>query len=294
LSSSPADRYRARFRAVLEFIDAHLDEPLDLERLSAVASFSKFHFQRQFTEWFGLGVAKYVQLARLKRASYRLAFREDESVLSIAYASGYEAPEAFARAYKKTLRQTPSDFRKDPNWSSWYAAYDPLRKLRSNHMNDSIDIEQVRIVDFAGATVATLEHRGDARRIGDSIRTFIEWRKQSGLHPSTSATYNILYDDPMAVAPDDYRFDLCAATDRPVPPNAHGIVTKSIPPGRCAVLRITGGDDALACGVRFLYSQWLPQSGEELRDFPLFLQRVHFFPDVPEHQQLVELFLPLT
>ncbi len=289
---SSTDRYRARFRAVLEFIDEHLDEPLDLERLSAVASFSRFHFQRQFSEWFGIGVFRHVQLSRLKRASYRLAFRSNESVLEIAHASGYEGPEAFARAYKKTLGQSPSEFRKDPQWSAWYDTYQPLERLRSMHMTNQFEFNQVQIVDFPGAKVAAFEHRGDPRLLGDSIRQFIEWRRQSGLHPRSSATFNILYD-PITVAPSDYRFDICAATEDDVPANAHGVVTKNIPAGSCAVLRTTGGDEVMASGVRFLYSHWLPQSGKELRDYPLFLQRVRFFPDVSEYEQIVDVYLPL-
>ncbi len=278
---------------MLEFIDTHLDEPLSIERLSAVASFSKFHFHRQFSEFLGLGVYEYVQLTRLKRASYRLAFR-DTSVLTVAHDSGYAGPEAFARAYKKTLGQAPSEFRKRPEWDAWYAIHERLSVLRSEHMQTSLQSEQVRIVDFPGAKVAVLEHRGDPRAIGDSIRKFIEWRKQAGLHPRTSATYNVLYDDPVTTAPSEFRFDLCAATDADIEPNASGIVTKMIPAGRCASLRVLGGDAAMADGVRFLYSQWLPNSGEDARDFPLFLQRVKFFPDVPEHEQILDLFLPLA
>lgn len=277
---------------MLEYIDAHPDEPLTIERLSAVAAFSKFHFHRQFSELLGLGVYEYVQLMRLARASYRLAFR-GTSVLEIAYASGYEGPEAFARAYKKAFGQAPSEFRKRPEWDAWYAIHDRLSALRSEHMKTQFAFEQVSIVDFPGAKVATLEHRGDPRRLGESIRSFIEWRKQSGLDPRTSATYNLLYDDPTSVAPNDYRFDLCAATDADVAANTYGVETKTIPAGRCARLRIVGGDAVLGQAVRFLYSQWLPHSGEELRDFPLFLQRVSFFPDVPEHEQIIDVFVPL-
>lgn len=292
MNPAAVDRYRARFIAVLDYVDAHLEEPLDLERLSAVAAFSKFHFHRQFAAAFGIGVFRYVQLARMKRASYRLAFRDDASVIEIAQASGYEGPEAFARAYRKTFGQSPSAFREDPQWHSWHTSLETLDSLRSIRMK-MFSSADVTIVDFAGARVATLEHRGDPRRLGDSIRRFIEWRRESGLHPSVSATFNILYDDPAAVAPDAYRFDLCAATPRDIPANGYGVVTKHLPAGRCARLRVTGGDDALASGVTFLYSQWLPDSGEELRDFPLFLQRVSFYPDVPECEQIVEVYLPL-
>jgi len=65
--------YQARMQRVLDYIDRHLDGDLDLETVSRVAAFSKFHFHRQFTATFGLSVHRYVQLARMKRASRRLA-----------------------------------------------------------------------------------------------------------------------------------------------------------------------------------------------------------------------------
>lgn len=61
LSAVAAERYRAHFRKVLEYIDVHLDESLDVEQLSGVAAFSKYHFHRQFTDYFGIGVCKYIQ-----------------------------------------------------------------------------------------------------------------------------------------------------------------------------------------------------------------------------------------
>ncbi|HEY5806596.1 MAG TPA: GyrI-like domain-containing protein, partial [Povalibacter sp.] len=103
----------------------------------------------------------------------------------------------------------------------------------------------------------------------------------------------IVYDDPAETEPDDWRFDLCAATDRDLAADASGVVFKSIPAGRCAALRFVGSDDLLEHAVRYLYSQWLPQSGEELRDFPLYFQRLKFFPEVPEHLAEVDVFLPI-
>ncbi|WP_338014739.1 GyrI-like domain-containing protein [Altericroceibacterium spongiae] len=58
-------------------------------------------------------------------------------------------------------------------------------------------------------------------------------------------------------------------------------------------LRITGQSDNLRAPALFLYRDWLPQSGEKLRDYPLFCQRLTLFPDVPETDTVTELFLPL-
>jgi AraC family transcriptional regulator len=291
LNTRPTDAYLARFQKVLDYIDKHLDEDLAVARLSDVAAFSKHHFLRQFSDLFGIGVYKYVQLRRLKRASYQLAFRDDQPVTAIALDSGYENLESFSRAFKKSAGQTPSEFRKQPQWTPWHDTYQPLTALRTRYMPNKTDTRDVRIVDFPQTRVAVLEHRGDPDRIGDSIRAFIAWRKQHHLHPSRHATFNIFYDDPYQVAPEDYRIDLCVAVDRDIA--GDGMVDKTIPAGRCAVLRHIGSDDHLHSSIAYLYSEWLPQSGEEPRDFPLFVQRVTFFPDVPEHEAVVDVFLPL-
>ena len=161
------------------------------------------------------------------------------------------------------------------------------------HLNKNMNGVQIRVLEFKETRVAVLEHRGDPVLIGDSVRKFIEWRKEVGLPPRISATFNILYDNPVETPPEKFRLDLCAATEKDVAPNDAGIVVKVIPGGRCAVLRHIGSDDGFGEAISHLYAVWLPQSGEELRDFPLYCQRFRFFPDVPEHEAITDIFLPL-
>lgn len=293
MNANAAARYQARLRKVLEYIETHLYEDLTVDQLSSLAAFSKYHFHRQFAEFTGIGVYQYVKLCRLKRAGHQLAFRDSSKIVDIALANGYEGPEAFARAFKNSIGQSPSDFRKQPQWGPWYAIYQPISALRSTHMATKYRADDVKIVHFSDTPIAVLEHRGDPKLIGNSIRTFIEWRKQNHLPPKDSATFNIISDDPDLVDPAQYRFDLCTPTPREVVANDFGVVGKTIPGGRCAVLRHVGSDDTLADAIRYLYTEWLPNSGEELRDFPLYLQRVKFFPDVPEHAAVIDVFLPL-
>lgn len=292
VNGDAAKVYRERMRRALDHIGRNLDGDLGLDALSAVAAFSKHHFHRQFSEMFGLSVHNYVQLARLKRASYRLAYRDEVPIIEIALDIGYEAPEAFSRAFRRRIGQSPREFRNQPDWSPWHAAYAPFHRARTIHMTN-YDDDQIRLLDFPVTPVAVLEHRGDPRAIGDSIRRFIAWRKETGLRPPESATYNILYTDPESSAPDQYRLDLCAGTKSPVDPNAAGIVHGEIAGGRCAVLRLVGSSDDLRSAIAFLYADWLPRSGEEPRDAPLFVQRVRFFPDVPEHEAITDIFLPI-
>jgi AraC family transcriptional regulator len=293
MKRDPAIAYHARMQRTLAYIDEHLDGDLSIETLAGVAAFSKCHFQRQFSFLFGLSVRRYVQLVRLKRASCRLAFHPTAPVLEIALDSGYEGPEAFTRAFRRCFDQSPSEFRKDPRWETWNAANAPLNHTRSSFMRPAFTDGDVRLVDFPGASVAIMEHRGPPAQIGDTIRRFIAWRRANGLPPKSSATFNLFHDDPDSAAPEDYRLDLCAGAAGPIAPNEDGVRMGEIPAGPCAVLRLTGPSDDLRAPIFWLYAEWLPRSGRELRDFPIFAQRVSFYPETPEHEAVTDIFLPL-
>lgn len=285
--------YHARMQRVLDYIEQHLDENLDLDELSGVAAFSKFHFHRQFNAIFGLSVHRYVQLARMKRASYKLAYRDAISVTEIAMDAGYEAPDAFARAFRQRFDQSPSQFRKSPDWDPWLAAFEPLQQARNKLMQNTFALDQVEIRTVDSIPVAIMEHRGHPNSIGSSIQQFIAWRKANGLSPKTSPTFNIFHTDPRTTPPEEYRLDLCVGTDRPFQAKGQKIEAGLIPGGRCAVLRVVGNTDNLEPAALFLNRDWLPESGEEAGDFPLYCQRLSFFPEVPEHEAIAELFLPL-
>ena len=292
MTEAALENYGARMRRVLDHIDQNLDEDLGLEALARIAAFSKYHFHRQFAATFGITVHRYVQLARMKRASYRLAFRDDASVTAIALDAGYDAADAFARAFRDRIGQVPSAFRKSPDWERWAAALGPLSHARSKLMT-RFSADDVTIRDVPETRVAVMKHRGDPARIGETIQRFIAWRRAAGLRPDVSATFNVFHCDPRTTPAADYRMDLCAGTDRAIEANEHGVEAGSIPGGRCAVLRVTGSSDNLEPAALFLYRDWVPASGEEPRDFPLYCQRITFFPEVPEHAAVTDLYLPL-
>lgn len=285
--------YRQRMVRVIRHIHLHLDGDLSLATLAGLAASSPFHFHRQFAAHVGMTLNRYVQRVRLKRAAHWLAFRPDLSVTQVALECGYASPEALARLFRQTIGQSPSAFRAAPDWAGWRFALTALTKENVD-MLPAFTKDQVRLVDFPETRVALLRHQGDPALIGDSIRRFIAWRRENRLPPAISATFNIFHDDPDSVAPADYRLDICAAITGRLAPNSTGVAEGIIQGGPCAVLRQTGGGDDLRAAAHFLYRQWLPACGREARGFPLFAQRLSFFPDVAEDQAVTDLFLPLT
>lgn len=285
--TSKREFYARRIEKVLRHIGEHLDEDLSIDRLSRVAGFSPFHFHRQFREFTGISVARFIALLRLKQASLQLAFAPGERVLDVALDAGFESPESFARAFRKTQGQSPSQFRKAPQWERWSEVFRNPINTRSQTMD-------VRIVQFEETRVAALEHRGPPEMLMASVQRFIAWRKSCDVSPeSTSKTIGVPYGDPSNTAPEDFRFDICGSTLVDVAANEYGIVEKAIPGGRCAVVQHIGSTDAIGKTVHQLYGQWLPDSGEELRDFPCYFHYIKRMPTVPEHEQVTDVYLPL-
>lgn len=284
-------KYQARFTSVVSYIENNLDTDLDVNSLCQQVFLSKYHFHRQCSAFFGMSVISLARLLRLKRAAYQLAYRADERVIDIALANGYASHEAFSRAFKKHFAQSPLQFRKMPDWAPWQNQYEPVLKLREKIMKN-VDFN-VEVVDFPGVTTAVKEHRGAPNLLGKSIRQFIEWRKTNRLPPSKNRTFNVLYDDPNVTAAENYRFDLCCAVEHDIAANEHGVVNGLIPAGKCAVIRHVGSDDTIGMVVSYLYREWLIEAGYELRDFPLFFERVCFFPEVSESEMITDIYLPI-
>jgi len=285
--------YQNRFTNVLSYIEENLDTELDIDKLCQIAYLSKFHFHRQCSAFFGLSVLSLVKLLRLKRAAYQLAYRDDKKVVDIALASGYESHEAFSRAFKKHFNQSPSDFRKSADWAPWHSKYEPILKLRAKIMNNKATFN-VEIVDFPETSIAVIEHRAAPNLLGNTIQKFIAWRKLNALPPTKSKTFNLIYDDPNTTAANEYRFDLCCEVNQDVKENEHGVINKKIPAGKCALIRHIGSDDSIGVAVNYLYSNWLLTCDYEIRDYPMFFERVSFFPEVAEKDMITDIYLPLT
>lgn len=279
--------YTKRFDPVLAYIDANLEGDLSVKTLSQVANFSAFHFHRQFTAFVGVPVSRYVQLMRLRRAAHCLSSLADHSVLDAAFGAGFESPEAFSRAFRRAFGMTPSAFSKQPNWQVWSAVF------TIPHFSRSI-IMQIRIVEFREVRVAALEHCAAPGLIYESVLKFIKWRMQSGQSPvASSRSFGIPFGNPDTTPAEEFRFAICGEIHEAVAANAFGVTERVIPGGRCVVVRHVGSPDHIGESIYPIYRDWLPTSGEELRDQPLFFDYLSISPETPQDQWQTDIYVPL-
>lgn len=95
---------------VIDYIEEHINDKLDLESVAAAVHYSKYHMHRMFTNTVGLTIHEYVQRRQLTEAAKLLIF-SDKSILDIALLAGYEGQQAFSAIFKAMYKQSPKEFR---------------------------------------------------------------------------------------------------------------------------------------------------------------------------------------
>jgi AraC family transcriptional regulator len=99
-------------RLVREEIENTIDSEPSLERLADVAGLSVFHFCREFKRSTGMTPFRYVLEARCGEAMRRLE-ASDERIIDIALSCGFTSPQSFARAFRRVVGVSPTDFRRN-------------------------------------------------------------------------------------------------------------------------------------------------------------------------------------
>ncbi len=95
---------------VCTYISDHFTEDISLEDISAYAGFSKYHFERIFSEYTGMTFYQYLQQMRISYAQTLLS-NPELSITDISDQAGFASCTAFTRAFKKSTGYPPSQFR---------------------------------------------------------------------------------------------------------------------------------------------------------------------------------------
>jgi len=96
----------AKLRAIIEYVDEHLDASLTLEHMAAVARLSPYHFARQFRAATGLPPHQFVIARRVERAK-RLLQAADLSLAEVAAHAGFSDQSQFSYPFQRLVGVTP-------------------------------------------------------------------------------------------------------------------------------------------------------------------------------------------
>jgi AraC family transcriptional regulator len=101
---------QGRLRAVVEYIEEHLDATPSLAQMAAVARLSVYHFARQFKASTGLPPHEYVITRRVERAKV-LVQGGGLLLAEVAARAGFADQSQFSRHFKRLVGVTPRQFR---------------------------------------------------------------------------------------------------------------------------------------------------------------------------------------
>lgn len=99
-----------RLRNAIDFIEAHLAEPIGVTDIATAAGMSAFHFSRAFRLSTGAPPYAYLLDRRIAAAKLRL-IEPGASLATIAQACGFNSPSQFSRMFKAATGHSPSEYR---------------------------------------------------------------------------------------------------------------------------------------------------------------------------------------
>ncbi len=274
--------YQRRMLRVLVHVQQHLDEPLALSELAALACFSPYHFHRIFRGMVGESVKEYVRRLRLERAAGRLKSGE-LPVTEIALEAGYEGLEAFSRSFRSAFGTPPSRFRnahknlaqRDLIWSAGSRRLSPEWKFngkpdgQDRRVRQAEDSMKVKIEHLNPIRVAFMRHVGPYDKVGPTWDKLMTYLGKEGWLGGSLRCIGLCHDDPEVTPAEKIRYDACVEVSEAFEP-AGEIGLQVIAGGDYAVTTHFGSYNKLGDTYAKFLGQWVPRSGRELRSAPCF------------------------
>lgn len=96
---------------LIAWIEANLEQPLDIDHVAERTGFSKWYLQHMFKHHTGYPLANYIRRRRLSESACRLA-TGNEAILSVALAVGFDSQQSFSRSFKREYGESPGMYRR--------------------------------------------------------------------------------------------------------------------------------------------------------------------------------------
>ena len=292
----------AGMQKAIDYIEANLTEKIDYEKVAAESFSSSYHFQRVFSILCGYTLGEYIRLRRLSLAGAELATGK-EKVIDIALKYGYDSPDSFAKAFQKFHGITPSQARADGN------------KLKSfSRLSIKISLEGGSIMNYRIEEKDEIILTGYKRRFSGIPGERMEQEKEmyvksrplqyilQGLSGDVVKNFDIITN----IDDEGYDFYIASQLNEYCRNNLNkdGVLGEefakyyeniTIPPCTYAVFETEKCAHPTTVFLdlrRKIASEWLPNSGYQLKDAPELVV-THWFEGEKRNQRYRELWIPI-
>ncbi len=269
---------------MIAFLENNLDAEVNVGKLAQIACYSEFHFQRIFHAFVNESVYAYRKRLLLERAVKQL-LHSSKDITSIAFDCGYHDQSAFNKAFKKHFGHTPSAVRKDRIGLLNQQA--KVNAEETKAMQAKIKtIDEIKLISAR----ATGAYADSAAAAWGQLMKFAYSNK---LMKPAVKMIGISHDDPNVTQAEQIRYDACVDIDANISDHPE-LTRQTIQAGRFAVFLHRGPHQNLSQSYDWIFSQWLPESGHELRDVPCFEMYLNRDPRRTKPENLkTEIYLPI-
>lgn len=206
--------YISRINKVMDYLDANLDKPINLEVLANVANFSPFHFHRIFTFFTGEPVNVFVRRIRVHKAASLLITNPEMPITDILCRCGYNSPSVFSRVFKEYFKLTPTQFRNQYKFH-FSKINQPCsnigKKLTDQHFylcnvklkNNNFMNANIEVKEMPALNLIYCRHTGAFNQIGKAYAKLMTWAGSRGLLQNPDVKTATVYHDNPAVTPEN-------------------------------------------------------------------------------------------
>lgn len=280
---STLEEYKKQMIIITEYINNHLDVPIDLAKLSEISCFSPYHFHRIIRAFLGEPIGSYIVRIRLETAA-RLIRYTDLPVSDIAYRVGYDAPTSLSKAFKKQYGISPLEYRTQKD----YLIIDTEKK------DIHLKIKSPKILDILTKQVIFIKLIGkyESLDFGGAWQHLWQFVKEQKLFSAGIEHLAVYHDDPKVTEMDKLRTDLCLTIIKEVKPQG-SIGVKEIKGGKFAMFLYEGPYSNLDAVYNEIYANLLPKNGLRLRDYHGYEKYLNH-PDRTDPEKLkTEIYVPI-
>jgi AraC family transcriptional regulator len=320
VAGTPRSEYLARVHRVMDYVESHLDAPLDLDTLARVAHFSPFHFHRVFTGCTGETLYQFILRVRLERAATKVAQVPYASLTAIALDCGFGSSAAFSRAFRAAFgasatewrrqlrknRQTLSKEREElPGAGSYTASSGPGMAPEPDSrgeydMDGNTSAKKaatgVRVEMLPRTTVAYVRHTGPyAGNEGLFMGLFNQlcaWAGPRGLIGPSARFLTIYHDNPEITSEDKLRISVAVTVPEDTRAEG-GVGTMVLETGKYAVASFEIDASEYGAAWNWLMAEWMPASGYQPDDRYCFEMMLNDPGSHPEHKHIIEIWEPV-
>jgi AraC family transcriptional regulator len=311
--SQTRTEYIGRINKVVDYINANIQSTFTLDELAEQSCFSKYHFHRIFGSLMDEPLGQFIHRIRLEKAASLLANNFTKSVTEVLLDCGFSSAAHFSRVFKDRFNESPSEWRKKHQLKSknsqLISNVGEEFKISSYYVNDVNFQQQWRIVmnkhkeanveikELPEMTVAYVRHIGpyeaDEKLFESLFTKLMNWAGPRDLikFPKTQML-SIYHDDPEVTEKSKLRTDCCISV--PHETEVDGEIGKTnLPGGKYAVTRFELSADEYGEAWQAVMSGWLPESGYQCDDRPMFELYQNNPKDHPEGKHIVDFCVPV-